>query len=82
MNFASIVQAGGKSRRLGKRKAIQSICCKSLIECVIERLTLLTSPLLIVTSREQQGRYQMESYHCPHYIFAPAKAERYMPMEN
>ena len=53
MKVTSIVLAGGKSRRLGRSKALETIGGKSLIECVIERLRPLTSQMLIVTSREQ-----------------------------
>ncbi len=55
MKVTSIVLAGGKNRRLGRNKALETIGGKSLIEYVIERLRLLTSQLLIVTSREQSN---------------------------
>ncbi len=53
MDVTSIVLAGGKNLRLGRNKALEAIGDKSLIECVIERLRLLTSQTLIVTSRER-----------------------------
>lgn len=53
MKVTSIVLAGGKSRRLGRSKALETIGGKSLIERVIERLRPLTSQLLVVTSQEQ-----------------------------
>ena len=55
MEVSAIVLAGGKSRRLGKSKALVTLHGKTLIERVIERLTPLTSQLLIVTSPEQTG---------------------------
>ena len=53
MKVTSIVLAGGHNRRLGRDKALETIGGKSLIERVIERLSPLSSQLLIVTSREQ-----------------------------
>lgn len=53
MKVTSIILAGGKSRRLGRHKALETIAGKSLIGCVTERLRPLTNQLLIVTSREQ-----------------------------
>ncbi len=53
MKVTSIVLAGGKSLRLGRSKALETIGGKSLLECVAERLRPLTNQILIVTSREQ-----------------------------
>jgi molybdopterin-guanine dinucleotide biosynthesis protein A len=53
MGVTSIVLAGGKNLRLGRSKALETIGGKSLIECVIERLRLLSNQILIVTSQEQ-----------------------------
>ena len=53
MKVTSIILAGGKSLRLGRRKALETIDGKSLIEYVIERLRPLTNQMLIVTSQEQ-----------------------------
>ncbi len=53
MKVTSIVLAGGKNRRLGRSKALETIGGKSLIGCVIERLRPLTNQILIVTSQEQ-----------------------------
>jgi len=55
MKVTSIVLAGGKNLRLGRNKALETICGKTLIERVIERLRPLTNQILIVTSREQFG---------------------------
>ena len=52
MKLTSIVLAGGKSLRFGRNKALEAICGKSLIECVIQRLKPLTGQILIVTSKE------------------------------
>lgn len=49
----SIVLAGGKSRRLGRNKALETIADRSLIERVIEQLRPLANQILIVTSEEQ-----------------------------
>ena len=53
MEVSAIVLAGGKSLRLGRSKAFETIGGKSLIEHVLERVRPLTSQILIVTSREQ-----------------------------
>ena len=50
--MASIVLAGGKNLRLGRSKALETICGQSLIERVIERLRQLTDEILVVTSQE------------------------------
>ncbi len=53
MSTSLIILAGGKNLRLGRTKALETIGGKSLIERVIERLKLLSSQILIVTSAEQ-----------------------------
>ena len=53
MEVTAIILTGGKSLRLGRSKALETINGKSLIECVIERLRPLTQRFLIVTSEEQ-----------------------------
>jgi molybdopterin-guanine dinucleotide biosynthesis protein A len=50
--MTSIVLAGGKSLRLGKSKALETIGDKNLIQRVVERLAPVSSKILIVTSRE------------------------------
>ena len=55
MKVTSIVLAGGKNRRLGRSKALETVGGKNLIEHVIERLKPLTSQILIVTSRERSN---------------------------
>ena len=52
MKATSIILAGGKNLRLGRIKALEIIGGKSLIERVIERLTPISSRILIVTSLE------------------------------
>ena len=52
MKVTSIVLAGGKNRRLGRSKALETINGRILIEHVIERLKPLTGDILVVTSRE------------------------------
>lgn len=51
--MTSIVLAGGRSMRMGSCKALETICGKSLLERVIERLKPISSQILIVTSQEQ-----------------------------
>jgi len=53
MKIAAIVLAGGKNRRLGRNKALETVGGKSNIERVFERLKPLTSQIIIVTSQEQ-----------------------------
>lgn len=53
MEATSIVLAGGKNLRLGRRKALETVCGKTLIERVVERLRPLTDRILVVTSQEQ-----------------------------
>lgn len=53
MKVTAIVLAGGKNRRLGRSKALETIVGKSLIERVVDRLKPQTSQILVVTSREQ-----------------------------
>ncbi len=53
VKITAIVLAGGKSFRLGRRKALEPFLGKRLIEHVVERLRPLAGQLLIVTSREQ-----------------------------
>lgn len=53
MSTSLIILAGGKNLRLGRTKALETIGGKSLIERIIERLKLLSSQILIVTSAEQ-----------------------------
>ena len=49
----SIILAGGRSLRLGRRKAVETICGKSLLERAIEKLRIISSQILVVTSQEQ-----------------------------
>ena len=53
MKVTAIVLAGGKNRRLGRSKALESIGGMSIIVRVVERLEPLTSQILIVSSQEQ-----------------------------
>ena len=52
--MTSIVLAGGKSLRLGREKALEEIGGRSLIERVIERLSLLGNEIIVVTSASDQ----------------------------
>jgi molybdopterin-guanine dinucleotide biosynthesis protein A len=52
MKISAVVLAGGKSRRMGRRKALETIGGKSLIERAIDRIGPISSEVLIVTSRE------------------------------
>ena len=49
----SIVLAGGKNLRLGRRKDLEVIGGKTLMELVIQKLKLISARTIIVTSREQ-----------------------------
>ena len=53
MEVTSIILAGGRNLRLGRIKALEPIGGKSLIECVIERVKLVSKRILIVTSQQQ-----------------------------
>jgi molybdopterin-guanine dinucleotide biosynthesis protein A len=48
--MTSIILAGGKSSRLGRSKALQVIEGKSLIQWVVDRLTILSTEIIIVTA--------------------------------
>jgi molybdopterin-guanine dinucleotide biosynthesis protein A len=48
--MTSIILAGGKSLRLGRSKALQVIGGKSLIQWVIDRLTILSTEIIIATA--------------------------------
>lgn len=48
--MTSIILAGGKSSRLGRNKAFQVVNGKSLIQRVIDRLTMLSTEIIIVTA--------------------------------
>ena len=47
--MTSIILAGGKSSRLGRNKALQTIGGKSLIQWVIDRVALLSNEVILVT---------------------------------
>jgi molybdopterin-guanine dinucleotide biosynthesis protein A len=49
--MTSIILAGGKSSRLGRSKALQVIEEKSLIQRVVDRLTILSTEIIIATAR-------------------------------
>lgn len=51
--MTSIILVGGRSLRLGSSKALEIIGGKSLIERVVERVKLVSSQTLIVTSPRQ-----------------------------
>lgn len=48
--MTSIILAGGKSSRLGRSKALQTIGGKSLIQRVVDRLVTLSTEIIIVTA--------------------------------
>lgn len=52
--MTAIVLAGGKGRRLGRDKAQEIIGGQSLIQRVIERLSLISDDILIVTASKDQ----------------------------
>jgi molybdopterin-guanine dinucleotide biosynthesis protein A len=49
--MVSIILAGGKSSRLGRNKALQTIGGKSLIQWVVDRLATLSTEIIIATAR-------------------------------
>jgi molybdopterin-guanine dinucleotide biosynthesis protein A len=49
--MTSIILVGGKSSRLGQNKALQVIGGKSLIQWVVDRLTVLSTEIIIATAR-------------------------------
>ena len=53
--MTTIVLAGGKSRRLGRYKALETLGGQSLIERVIDRLSPLGTEIIVVTAREDQA---------------------------
>lgn len=53
MKISTIILAGGRSQRLGRTKALETIDGKSVIEHVIERLSPQAAQIIIVTSQEQ-----------------------------
>ena len=61
MNTTSIVLAGGRSSRLGKAKHNETIAGRSLIERTIDKLSLLSTEILIVIS-ERQSKSAFNSY--------------------
>jgi len=48
--MTSIILAGGKSSRLGRNKALQVVGGKSLIQWVIDRVTALSTEIIIATA--------------------------------
>jgi molybdopterin-guanine dinucleotide biosynthesis protein A len=52
--MTAIVLAGGRSRRLGRDKAQEIVGGQSLIQRVIERLSVITDDILIVTASKDQ----------------------------
>jgi len=48
--MTSIILAGGKSSRLGRDKALQVICGKSLIQWVVDRVAILSTEIVIATA--------------------------------
>jgi molybdenum cofactor guanylyltransferase len=52
--MTSIILAGGKSRRLGQRKALQTILGRTLIQWVIDRLALISTEIIIATAHGEE----------------------------
>ncbi|MBI4187688.1 MAG: molybdenum cofactor guanylyltransferase [Chloroflexi bacterium] len=55
MKVTAIILAGGKNRRFGRIKLLETIGGKNLLECAIERLSPLADRILIVTAQEQKN---------------------------
>lgn len=54
MDISCIILAGGKSLRLGRAKALETVGKRSLLQWVLFRLSLFSSDILIITSAEQR----------------------------
>lgn len=52
---SGVIMAGGASQRLGRNKALERIGGKALIERVIDSLVPLTTEVLVVVARAEQG---------------------------
>lgn len=52
---SGVVLAGGRSRRLGRNKAIEKIGDQSLIERVVNRLSQVTSETVVVVAEESKA---------------------------
>ena len=52
--MTSIILAGGKSTRLGRSKALQTVQGKSLIQWVIDRLAILSTEIIIATAHGEE----------------------------
>ncbi|NWF77989.1 MAG: molybdenum cofactor guanylyltransferase [Chloroflexi bacterium] len=48
--MTSIILAGGKSSRLGRNKALQTIGGKTLIQWIVDRLAILSTEIIIATA--------------------------------
>ena len=48
--MTSIILAGGKSLRLGRSKFLETVGSKSLIQWVVDRLTILSTEIIIATA--------------------------------
>lgn len=55
--MTSIILAGGRSLRLGRRKPLQIIAGRSLIQWVIDRLATLSTEIIIATARGEDIPY-------------------------
>ncbi|MFO7773328.1 MAG: molybdenum cofactor guanylyltransferase [Dehalococcoidia bacterium] len=54
MSITSIILAGGRSLRLGQNKALQAIDGKSLIQWVVDRLSILSTEIIIATAHGEE----------------------------
>jgi molybdopterin-guanine dinucleotide biosynthesis protein A len=55
--MTSVILAGGRSSRFGGSKALELVCGRSLVQWVIDRLTLLSKEILIVTANSGEFAY-------------------------
>ena len=58
----SIILAGGKSSRFGQNKAIQTIGDRSLVQWAVDRLSTLSTEIIIVTAQGGEGIYHREPF--------------------
>lgn len=59
--FSLVIQAGGKSERMGEDKALKLFLGRPLIQRVIERLAPLADEILVTTNRPEDYAFLTES---------------------
>jgi molybdenum cofactor guanylyltransferase len=62
MEISCIVLAGGKSTRLGRNKLVEVIGRKTLLEMVLDALSVFNSEIIVVTSRHSPLSPMLKQY--------------------